>query len=99
MSHRRSGPTHVPVRAFSFHSLARLSQLVEDRFRDVVAVFGPRHFLADPLSTSGTAEIRPAIPAALLKAEVEALPAEQHLVVSGQFSVYCARAEQFPWCL
>ncbi len=27
------------------------------------------------------------------------MPAEQHLVTSGQFSVYCARAEQFPWCL
>ena len=99
MLHRRSGPTHVPVRAFSFYPLSRLSQLLEDSIRDVLAAFGPRPFLGDAASASGMAEMRPAIPAALLKAEVEALPAEQHLVIGGQFSVYWAHAEQFPWCL
>ena len=38
---------------------------------------------ADPASGADLAEVRPAIPASLLKAEVEALPADQHLVTSG----------------
>lgn len=44
-------------------------------------------------------DVGPAIAAGLLRAEVEALPADQLLVTSGQFSVHYARAEQFPWCL
>ena len=99
MLHRRSDPRHVPVRASSGYPLSRLSQLLDDRIKDVLATFGPKPFLADPASASGMAEIRPAIPAALLKAEIEALPAEQHLIISGQFLVCCAHAEQFPWCL
>jgi putative hemolysin len=47
----------------------------------------------------GKAPIAPAIPRALLKAEVEALPAEQRLVASGPFVVQYARAAQIPWCL
>src|SRR5882762_1870711 len=43
--------------------------------------------------------IAPAIPRALLKAEIECLPAEQRLVASGNFSVQYARAAQIPWCL
>ena len=45
------------------------------------------------------AEIGPAIPKFLLKAEVDALPGHQCLVASGQFTVHWARAGQFPWCL
>src|SRR5260221_3898013 len=99
MLHRRSSPTDFPHRAFPFHLLSRLSQLFEDRIRNLLAAFAPGFLFADPAPGTGTAEIRPAIPNTLLKAEVEALPADQHLVTSGQFSVYCARAEQFPWCL
>ena len=43
--------------------------------------------------------IAPAIPRALLKAEIECLPAEQRLVASGNFTVQYARAAQIPWCL
>lgn len=39
------------------------------------------------------------IPRALLKAEIECLPAEQRLVASGNFTVQYARAAQIPWCL
>jgi putative hemolysin len=43
--------------------------------------------------------IAPEIPRALLKAEIDCLPAEQRLVASGNFSVHYARAAQIPWCL
>jgi putative hemolysin len=43
--------------------------------------------------------IAPAVPRTLLKAEIEALPAEQRLVATGNSSVHYARAEQIPWCL
>ncbi|HEY6239345.1 MAG TPA: GNAT family N-acyltransferase [Burkholderiales bacterium] len=43
--------------------------------------------------------IAPAIPCALLKAEIECLPAGQRLVASGNFVVQYARAAQIPWCL
>jgi putative hemolysin len=43
--------------------------------------------------------IAPAIPRALLKAEIECLPVEQRLVASGNFAVQYARAAQIPWCL
>ena len=36
---------------------------------------------------------------AVLKAEIDALPADQRLVESGRFHVYCARAGQIPWVL
>jgi putative hemolysin len=93
MLHRRSSPSYVPDGPFALHPLSRLSQLFEDRLKNVFTGFGPMRMFAD------LAEIRPAIPASLLKAEVEALPADQHLVATAQFSVHCARAEQFPWCL
>ncbi|MBI3530482.1 MAG: GNAT family N-acetyltransferase [Betaproteobacteria bacterium] len=99
MLHRRSWPSYVPDDPFSLHPLARLSQLFEDRLKTVFTGLGPVRFFADPAPGADPAEIRPGIPASLLKAEVEALPADQHLVTSGQFSVHCARAEQFPWCL
>jgi 1-acyl-sn-glycerol-3-phosphate acyltransferase len=40
-----------------------------------------------------------AIPSALLKAEIECLPAEHRLVESSQFIVQYAHAAQIPWCL
>ncbi len=98
MLHRHSSPTDFPDR-FSLHPLSRLSQLFEERVRGLLNAFGPASLFADPASPKDMAEIRPAIPDSLLRAEVEALPADQHLVTNGQFSVYYARAEQFPWCL
>jgi hypothetical protein len=99
MLHRRSRPSTFPDGPLAFHPLSRLSQLFEVRLKNVLAGFGPMSLFADPAPGADMAQIRPAIPNSLLKAEVEALPADQHLVTSGQFSVHCARAEQFPWCL
>jgi putative hemolysin len=45
------------------------------------------------------ADVRSAIPATLLAAEIEVLPEAQCLVTSGQFRVHYARADQIPWCL
>lgn len=44
-------------------------------------------------------DVRDAVPASLLAAELEVLPESQCLVASGQCRVYSARAEQMPWCL
>jgi putative hemolysin len=99
MPHRRSSPSYVPDGPFPLHALTRLSKFFEDRIKNAFKGFGLVRFFADPASDAGMAEIRPSIPTPLLKAEVEALPADQHLVTSGQFSVHCAHAEQFPWCL
>lgn len=52
-----------------------------------------------PGETTQIQPIAPAIPRTLLKAEIEALPAEQLLVTSANFSVQYARAAQIPWCL
>jgi putative hemolysin len=59
------------------------------------------HAVAPPVaaSRSAGAPIVGAIARGLLKAEVEALPAEQCLVESGHLSVHCARAQEIPWCL
>ena len=99
MLHRRSSPPTSPEGPVSFHPLSRLSQLFEDRLKNVLAGFRPVSLFTDRAAGADMAQIGPAIPNSLLKAEVEALPADQHLVTSGQFSVHCARAEQFPWCL
>jgi putative hemolysin len=99
MLHRRSSPSDFPHRPFFFHPLSRLSQLFENRLKYVFAALGSGSGFSAPEPGAGTAEIRPPIPSALLKAEVETLPADQHLFTSGHFSVHCARAEQFPWCL
>ena len=99
MLHNRSRPPYVPDGPFSLHPLIRLSQLFEDRIKNVFSAFGSARMFADAASGADLAEVWPAIPASLLKAEVEALPADQHLVTSGKFSVYYARAEQFPGCL
>ena len=99
MLHRRSSQSTFPDGPLSFHPLSRLSQFFEDRLRNVLPGFGPVALFANPAPGDEMAQIGPAIPNSLLKAEVEALPADQHLVKSGQFSVHCARAEQFPWCM
>jgi len=70
---------------------------LERGLRQMLAGFGRAgHPLGEP---SQVQPIAPAVPRALLKAEVEALPEEQHLVASGNFSVQYARAAQIPWCL
>ncbi|HKB84269.1 MAG TPA: GNAT family N-acyltransferase [Burkholderiales bacterium] len=99
MLHRRSSPSNGPDGPFPLRPLTRLSQLFEERIKNALCGFGPMRFLGGRAPGTGLEEIRPAIPASWLKAELEALPADQHLVASGQFSVHYARAEQFPACL
>ena len=99
MLHRRSNPSYVQDDPFLLHPLTRLSQIFEECVKNVFTGFGPVRMLAEPVPGAALAEVCPAIHASLLKAELEALPADQHLVTSGQFSVHYARAEQLPWCL
>jgi len=99
MQHRHTIPSYHPDDSLPFHPLSRLSQLFQDGLSNLLAGFVPASRFAEPAPGAHTAQIRPAISKSLLKAEMESLPAEQHLVTSGQFSVHYARAEQFPWCL
>ena len=99
MPHRRSSPPHFPHEFLSFHPLSRLSQLFEHGLGSMLAGFRSTYAHDEQAPRADMAQIREPIPQPLLKAEVESLPAEQHLVTSGQFSVHCARAEQFPWSL
>ena len=99
MLHRRTSPSTLPGSPLSFHPLFQLSRFFENGLGNVLAGFGQASPFADAQADAVMVEIRPPIPHSLLKAEVESLPAEQHLVTSGQFSVHFARAEQFPWCL
>jgi putative hemolysin len=71
-----------------------------------VLAHGIRRLLAGLIPASGqsaaskqSAQIVSPAPPALLKAEIEALPAGQHLLTSGQFVVCHANASQIPWCL
>ncbi len=99
MLHRRSSPADFPRRPLFFDLHARLTQFFEGRIRHVLAPFAPLPGQRDPTPAPAMVDVRPAIAGALLKAEIQALPAGQQLVASGQFSVYYARAEQFPGCL
>src|SRR5215475_6094309 len=79
--------------------LPAVSHALEQGLSRLQALFVPKRFKNASLSTSTREDIAPAIPTALLKAEVEALPPEQILVYSGHFRVQYARATQIPWCL
>ena len=96
---RRSNPKLVPANAFPLDALPGLSRFFQGGIKRMVAGISPARAFADRSPPAGRAEIVAAVPKALLKAEVEALPAEQRLVESGHFSVHYARAGQFPWCL
>ena len=76
----------------------RLPQFFEDGLRRLLSGIAPRLPFAQTLPTPA-ADIVPAIPKSLLKAEVEALPSDQLLAASGNFTVHSARAGQMPWCL
>ena len=76
-----------------------MPQLFEESLRRLLSGIGPRLPFAKGLPKPGAADIAPAIRASLLKAEVEALPAEQLLASSGHLAVYSAHAAQMPWCL
>jgi putative hemolysin len=78
---------------------APLPQLLEDGFKRLLSGIGPRLPFAQALPRPGAADIAAPIQKPLLKAEVEALPADQLLAASGPFTVHSARAGQIPWCL
>jgi len=89
---------------FSFFPPSRISQVIEDCIRRVLAGLVPARPFAGAAPAAGVAmnapaDIVPAIPKPLLMAEVEALPDDQRLVGSGHFTVLYARAAQIPWCL
>jgi len=76
-----------------------IPQLFEDNLKRLLSGIGPRLPFAQPLPRPGAADIAAAIHKPLLKAEVEALPADQLLAASESFTVHSARAGQMPWCL
>src|SRR5689334_21620263 len=78
---------------------ARFANRMESDIETILQLLGNK-----PPKQASEADLRcaqtaPAVPASLLKAEVEALPAAQVLLCSGQFRVQYARAAQIPWCL
>jgi putative hemolysin len=83
---------------FPFPATPRFPQLLEEGFKRLLSGIAPKLPFAEP-RPNGAAEVTPAIPKSLLKAEVEALPAGQRLAASGQLAVHYARAAQIPWCL
>jgi putative hemolysin len=64
----------------------------------MLAGLGPAR-VSGARATDDPRQVAPPVPATLLKAEVEALPAEQRLLESGQYLIQYARAPQIPWCL
>jgi putative hemolysin len=90
---RRSSPA-----SFLQSARARASGL-DREVRRLLSSLTPLRPPPEPRTPSETIEIVPAIAPTLLKAEVEALPKEQHLVCSGPYTVVYARAAQIPWCL
>jgi len=70
-----------------------------DAWRRVLAGIVPAKLLGLHATSAGQAPLAPEVPRTLLKAEIEALPAEQHLLEGGHFLVRYARAAQIPWCL
>jgi putative hemolysin len=85
--------------AISLEPLQRLSRRFEHGLRRMLTGLVSARFLADATASAPQAAIAAPVAQTLLKAEVEALPAEQRLIASGQFLVQYARAAQIPWCL
>ncbi len=99
MARAPTSKASTPDDASAVHRLPRISERFEQATRRLLDLFVPKRFRSALPPASGQAETVAAIPAALLRAEVEALPAEQVLVSSGRFRVQYARAAQIPWCL
>jgi putative hemolysin len=77
----------------------RFVRLVEDGLKRLLAGLVPTGLSGARQAQSDPEPVAPPVPASLLRAEIEALPAEQRLVRSGQYYVQYARARQIPWCL
>jgi putative hemolysin len=79
--------------------LSRLAQLLGTDLRGLIADIVRRPYRASPARGAGATAVIDQVPRATVKAEIEALPADQRLVDRGRFQVYCARAGQIPWAL
>lgn len=77
--------------------LRSVPQLFEEGIKRWVSAFELRPSFTRPPHATDAVEIAPAIPKSLLKAEVEALAAQQRLAANGKFAVHYARAAQIPW--
>lgn len=80
----------------------RLARLVDDVLERMIAELEfVRRVTVQPAASPGAAQspLAPEVSRALLKAEIDSLPAEQRLLESPGFHVYYARAAQIPWCL
>ncbi len=95
----RISSIHSASDAYHWQTLPRISHIVEDGLKRLLAGLVAARYRAAPASAASPAAIIPAISRALLKAEIEALPPEQRLVDAGRFTVHYARADQVPWCL
>jgi len=95
-----AGPVHTHRATLETHAMeptSLSSKFVQDLGRMLVGLVPGRRL--DEAEIASPMPIAAAIPCALLKAEIECLPAEQRLVASGNFTVQYARAAQIPWCL
>ena len=79
--------------------LPRFVRVVEDGVKRLLAGLVPTGLPGVRAEQSDPEPIAPPVPPSLLRAEIEALPAEQRLVQSGQYRVQYAQARQIPWCL
>src|SRR5262245_16124712 len=79
--------------------LPRMVRLLEDGLKRMLAGLAPERLTGVRPARNHHAPVAPPIPESLLKAEIEALPADQRLVESGQYLIQYARASQIPWCL
>src|SRR5215831_1020830 len=79
--------------------LPRMVRLLEDGLKRMLAGLAPERFTGTQPAQNHQAPVAPPVPESLLKAEIEALPADQRLVESGQYLILYARASQIPWCL
>ena len=93
------GKVPLPPGLSVVDGLPVLPHSLERGFNRLHALLVPKRFRHSPLPACAHEEIVPAIPTALLKAEIEALPPEQTLVRNGRFRVQYAHAAQIPWCL
>ena len=99
MNSTRTNSMFAPGGAFSMEPIPRLARAVEQGMRHLLGGIGQGRAPGGRAAQAEQAPVVAAIPQTLLKAEVEALPAEQGLVASGHFRVQYARAQQIPWCL
>lgn len=67
--------------------------------KDRIAGLISRPYRPRSVRAEGTTAVIDEVPRAMLKAEIDALPANQRLVESGSFHVYWARARQVPLVL